>query len=142
MKTNLILFLVLNFIFVSEALSHGEDKYGPNWGYIRMPGAYHTELLPVSDQEVQVRLLDINWKNPITQNSSVSLVIPSKRTTEVTCEAKKSEYFSCPLPAGFNLKKPGKLIVNSTRDGQKGAQAVYELPLKLSTPNNSHQGHH
>lgn len=142
MKTSLILFLATFLVFISDALSHGEDKYGPNKGFIQMPGAYHTELLPVSAQEVQVRLLDMNWKNPVTQKSSVSLVIPSKKNAEINCEAQKKEYFKCRLPAGFDLKKPGKLVVRSSRDGQKETDAVYELPLKLSTPNDSHQGHH
>lgn len=132
---------LITFLTIS-ALGHGEDKLGPHFGFIRMPGAYHTELYPESEKEAKVWLLDINWKNPTVKSSTVKIVIPGNGPSEIECKAKESTYFSCPLPKGFNFKSPGQLIVRSTREGQKGVDAVYDLPLKLLTNNNSHSGHH
>lgn len=146
----LFLLSALSLAFTFKALGHGEDRLGPMGGYLRMPGAYHTELIPTSNQEIRVRLLDINWQNPSVKNSAVSLWIPSSKT-EITCASQAGDDFICPLPAKMDLKKKGRLVVRSVREGQKGNEAVYELPLKLSpvhqrrpkpqSTDHSHQGH-
>ena len=43
----------------TNAFAHGEDKAGPHGGFIRMPGAYHTEVVPVSKNQAKVYLLDM-----------------------------------------------------------------------------------
>jgi hypothetical protein len=43
------------------AWGHGEDKPGPNGGYIQMPGAFHTELVPVSDKVFKNLISMITW---------------------------------------------------------------------------------
>ena len=47
-------FLVTFILMTSQSWAHGEDKYGPHKGFIRMPGAFHTELV-------------LNGKNKLTQ---------------------------------------------------------------------------
>lgn len=142
MKLNLFGLALMTSLFAFEAFGHGEDKLGPNKGFIRMPGAFHTELTPVSESEVAVRLLDINFKNPTVKNSSVRMIVSINPSIEITCGAQNSEFFSCALPKGFGLKSPGRIVIKSVRENQKGHDAVYELPLKIQSNNGSHTGHH
>jgi hypothetical protein len=69
MKTICMLFAAILFQH-TLASAHGEDKAGPNGGFIRMPGAFHTELVPSGKDKLKVYLLDIQWKNPSLKNSS------------------------------------------------------------------------
>jgi hypothetical protein len=142
----------LNFCFVilitilkaSMVLAHGEDKFGPNGGFIFMPGVFHTEVVPTGSDKLKVFLLDIEWKNPTTKNSSVSAEIKAIKTTSLLkCETKEI-YFLCSLPKGSNLNS-GQLEVLAMREGQKGNLAIYDLPLKLQKKGNlkeEHHGHH
>ncbi|QDK44667.1 hypothetical protein DOM22_05570 [Bdellovibrio sp. ZAP7] len=132
--------LTISILIASKAFSHGEDKPGPNGGFIRMPGAYHTEVVADGNQ-LKVYLLDINWKNPSTKNSSVEIVLPAVSKSPLKCQSQVT-YFSCSLPTNIDLKKKGQLLVNSQREGQKGNQASYELPLKLEKIDDGHGGHH
>lgn len=125
----------------TQAFAHGEDKLGPHGGYVRMPGAFHTEVVPEGKDQIKVYLLDINWKNPSTKNSSVEITLQKKPKAPIQCQA-QNDFFICALPAGTNLQKKGKLFVTSQREEQKGNQATYDLPLKLEKPENEHNGHH
>ncbi len=113
----------------SLAWAHGEDKLGPHGGYVRMPGAFHTEV-KISGHEVQVYLLDMEWKNPTVENSTVRVSYQGDaKISKLKCNALKNE-FSCELPKSFNSKR-GKLRVTAVRNGAKGGVAEYNIPLKL-----------
>lgn len=134
------LVLIVLILTTPNAFSHGEDKSGPHGGFIRMPGTYHTEIVPDDKSHLKVYLLDIHWKNPATKNSSVEILLTGKSKTPSQCSAKEN-YFSCTLPTGFDLTKKGQLLINSQREGQKGNQASYELPLKLEKIDAGHGDH-
>jgi len=131
MSTSLLVLATIILTFSLQAGAHGTDKLGPHGGYIQMPGAYHTEVVPTAKNELQVYLLDINWKNPTTQNSSVNLVLPPLKNLRVMCLVQEEKYFACKLPKQFKMNQDGKLIVQSKREGQTGNDAVYALPLRL-----------
>ena len=67
---SLFLGLMLNFSLV---FAHGMNKPGPNGGEIRMPGPFHTEAKAEGANKLKVYLLDMNFKNPVTANSSVEV---------------------------------------------------------------------
>lgn len=111
--------------------AHGEDKPGPHQGFVRMPGAFHTEVVPEpSSRSLRVYLLDMKWAEPTTKNSKVEIWHREGRKRKaLTCEA-KDNHFVCQLPEGVELSR-GRLELNAGRDGQKGNQVVYDLPLRL-----------
>ena len=120
---------VLTLMTASTAFTHGEDKLGPNGGYVRMPGAYHTEVVPEGENKFRVYLLDINWKNPTVKSSEIKAQLTGKKKSPVKCEV-QNDYFLCQLAEGVKLTS-GTLVLETTRDNQKGAKATYPLPLKL-----------
>ena len=132
-------FILFSFIqiFSFQIFAHGEDKPGPHGGYIRMPGAFHTEVL--KDKEgYRVYLLDMNWEKPTTVDSSVNVVIKTgKKKVEIKCTAEKDS-FLCKT----KLKEKGELQLTAKREGQMGNETVYKLPLKFEKLNTSHEGHH
>lgn len=133
MKFILLGFLVIGFGSSGQALAHGEDKAGPHGGFVRMPGAFHTEVVPSGERELKVYLLDVNFKSPMTQNSTLKVthaLNSSSKKTEAICSPRE-EYFICKFKSGVRLKQKGKLIVLGSRDGQKGIEVTYPLPLKL-----------
>lgn len=139
----LILSLILSLLFTSIGHSHGEDKLGPNGGYIRMPGAFHTEVVMDGSNKLRVYLLDMNWMNSSVKDSALEVtVIQSNQTSKGKCVI-VDNYYSCELPEGFN-QKPGIMKVKALRKKLKG-NAVYELPLqlkKIEKTEKNHGGHH
>lgn len=131
----------------SFADAHGEDKPGPNGGFIKMPGAFHTEVLQVDKSTLKIFLLDINWKNPTIVNSSVAVRHTSKQkaATMADCSAKKDHYI-CAFPKTIDVTLAGELQVTAKRENLQGIQVAYELPLKLpakpQTVDDGHSGHH
>jgi len=141
------------------ANAHGEDKPGPNGGYIRMPGAYHTELILTAPNSAKVYLLDINWKNPVVKDSGVKISAAGiakeghssgskvKPTAFSDCKPAK-DHFVCELPKNINLSAAGSLTVSSTRLKQSGGPAIYNLPLSfkpqptLVPTKDDHHHHH
>ena len=135
------------------APAHGENELGPHKGYIRMPGAFHTEVVPLSPFRLKIFLLDMRWKNPMTKNSSVLVSYkstkaieknnekPTQKTTEKShekvtaskCQTKET-HFICSFPKTVDLNQPGELLIEAQRDNQKGNLVSYELPLKLEAP--------
>jgi len=112
------------------AWGHGEDKPGPHGGFIRMPGAFHTELVMKSKKGLNVFLLDMEWANPTTESSSVKVVFKSgKKESLLNCETKQ-DHFWCKAPKGISIVAPGKVEITANRNGATGGLAVYELPLK------------
>jgi len=120
-----------------DVFAHGEDRHGPHGGYIRMPGAFHTEVVK-EKQGYRIYLLDINWKNPTVENSSVqaSLEVGGKKT-HLICSQEKDSYF-----CKSTQKPKGQLNVLAQRQGQAGGVAIYKLPLKLEVPETDHNAHH
>ncbi len=86
-------FLLSLFIgFQSFAVfAHGGDKAGPNGGHIKMPGAFHTELIlqPQKDS-LQIFLLDLSFKNPVVADSKVEVLYKNGSSTEaLECKTSK-----------------------------------------------------
>lgn len=125
----------------SLALSHGEDKLGPNKGFIRMPSNYHTEVVMENKSRIKVYLLDIKWQNPSVRDSKLEVIHKTdKKITKAMCVVGKDHYI-CTFAKSVDLTQPAELIVNSQREGQKGAAAVYPLPFKLEKSNTEPKGH-
>lgn len=134
-----ITFVSLLF-FSFNAFSHGEDKPGPHGGFIRMPGAFHTEVVPDGPSKVKVYLLDVNWKNPSVNGSSLKLRYGVKGEF-AKCATGNGLFYSCEFSKKVDLNKKGTLIVYSQRENQVGAKVAYVLPLKLQ-PNERKAAHH
>ena len=137
MKTKYLFLFIL--LISLKGFTHGEDKAGPHGGYIRMPGAFHTEV--VKEKEgYRVYLLDINWKNPSILDSSVKAYIQvGKKKTDLSC-AKEADSYLCKS----RLPDKGNLNIIAKREGQTGVVSSYQLPLKFEIPQNEmteHNGH-
>ena len=124
--------LSIMLIFSTNTLhAHGTNKLGPNGGYIQMPGTFHTELVD-NGKDFHVYLLDISFKNPMVQESKVSLKYKASKDSVVDCRPEGSK-FICPKPkAGMDSVK--EIIVKAKRDKSMGSDAVYLWPLKLVQP--------
>lgn len=142
MKNLLLIGLILTASI--SAFSHGEDKLGPNNGYVKMPGGFHTEVVPNNDGTFKVYLLDIQFKNPTVKNSKVRATIDNGKKTDVACTAKR-DHFHCSSKKGDLAK--GTLSVTAERNSVKGNEAVYNLPLTLAKASSDakvddHSSHH
>lgn len=125
MKTiKLVTIFFLSQFLMNNSFAHGMDKAGPNGGNITMPGPFHVELV-VKNNKTIVYLLDIAFKNPITENSSVEININAGTTK--TCVVEK-DYFVCP---DATYKNGDKIVLQTTRKGIKGLKANYQFPLKF-----------
>lgn len=133
-------FLVSIIISANQAWGHGEDKPGPNGGFIRMPGAFHTEIIPIEANQLKVFLLDINWKNPSVANSSLSVSYRNKKTSKAKCIA-QNEYYLCEFSTSVNLNQKGQLLIEAQRENQKGNEVSYDLPLQYKPVDDGHGGH-
>lgn len=109
--------------------AHGEDKPGPHGGIIRMPGALHTEVVPLGDSAIAVYLLDIEFKNPTVANSSIEARSAREGSKQLLVCEPRGNRFECFLPAGETLAS-GKLYVRATREGLSGVEIEYLLPLR------------
>lgn len=132
MKILIILSLMIASIGV---FAHGGGKPGPHGGHIQMPGSFHTELV-LEEKLAKVYLLDVQFKDPITAKSSVSLIAYSKDKNEkVTCLDKKI-YFECRLPQ--HLSNYSSLGIKAARNSVIGKEALYALPLTFAKPEKPH----
>lgn len=121
--------IMLSVLTFSNILfAHGMNKPGPNGGFIKMPGTFHTELLE-KGEKVHVYLLDINFKDPTTLDSSVKIKYNGAVAIEFNC-SKKNNFFVCDKPAS-GLKDVSEIVVNAVRKNTKANEAVYKVPLKL-----------
>lgn len=132
--------ILLSLLVISSinVFAHGENKPGPHGGHIRMPGTFHTELV-ISGSKAKVYLLDIGFKNPITQNSQVSALLSGHHQQKVSCEARQ-DYFECSLPA--DLSHFNQISLTAVRKGVKGKEAQYPLPLSFSNSPAAPASHH
>jgi hypothetical protein len=138
--------MMKNFAFIAMFISftvfgHGENKPGPHGGEIRMPGNFHTELI-VEGSTARIYLLDMAFKNPLTEKSQVSVSAEGKSgVVKPHCVEKKS-FFECHFPK--DLKNYKSLVIKPVRKGQKGREAHYTLPLKFKSntqPAEDHSHH-
>lgn len=134
MNSLLIITAIVSGFWSSLAWSHGEDRPGPHGGAIRMPGAFHTELVLLAKGEFKIYLLDLNFKNPSTKKSELQVHYLDKESAKADCQAQKNHYYLCKLPQPVDFAKKGELRVVATRDGQTGAEVVYPLPLPSVKP--------
>lgn len=140
MKLNIFIITIL--LTISNSLwAHGEDKFGPNGGYLKMPGTFHTELVPNKDGSFKVFLTDLQFKNPTTKDSTVDMkLVEQNNSSSFTCKS-ETNYFTCSL----NKKElKGKITISAKRLGVVANIATYELPLRLkgqSEPADPHAGH-
>lgn len=138
-----LIFTLLMTLILGEGViyAHGEDKPGPNGGFIRMPGAFHTEVIPLGPNQLKIFLLDITWQNPSTAKSSLTVTLKSKKSAKAKCEI-KDNYYVCDFPKGVDITQKGELLVDAKRENQKGNQVSYGLPLKLQVIDDGHGEHH
>ncbi len=143
MKNMLILLtaIVPTFVF-----AHGEDSAGPHSGFIKMPGTFHLELVPEGKREFKLYLLDMNWKNPSMKDASVSVSYANAKKMKATCTP-STDFYRCQFPSSIDLSKKGVIYIESQREGQKGNEVSYQLPLKLiqkdtTRQNGGHNKHH
>lgn len=122
-KLAVLVFLVS----ANQMAAHGEHKPGPHGGAIRMPGAFHTEVLPYQNLGFKVYLLDINFENPTSKIRSykVRLYQMEKNSLENTGHP---DHFYCEIPKGSSILE-GELILSPEWNFQKGAEVRYKLPL-------------
>ncbi len=140
MKLIVIAATIASSFAAQSVFAHGEDKPGPNGGFIRMPGAFHTELISTSSNSLKVYLLDINWKNPTVKESA--LKVTHKPTNSPGVCKVESNFYVCQFSKSVDLTKKGELSVEAKREDQPGATVSYELPLKLQKGDDGHSGHH
>ena len=120
---------IFTLLFAFACYAHGEDKPGPHNGAIRMPGAYHVEVIPGKDA-LNIMLLDINFKNPTVLNSFIKVNIKQGKSAYVLrCES-MDNYYSCPVSTKL-LARKGTLHVESERQMAEGIPVEYTLPLKI-----------
>lgn len=134
---------VITLLFVPLlSWAHGENKPGPHGGYIQMPGAFHTEVVPDKEQSFMVYLLDINFQNPTVKNSKVEAFVQSKDgKTNFSCNTMAENHFYCVPNQKYST--PGKLIIKAMRENASANEAVYVLPLApFKDAEKKDSGHH
>lgn len=119
-----LLTIILAFLG-TNAFGHGEDKPGPHGGQIRMPGAFHTELVKLSATKVAIYLLDISFKNPVVRDSSVDASFEINGTkVKLNCNGTAIRFECESDRASF---ESGQLEVSAVRQGVRGVTSVFDL---------------
>lgn len=125
--------LSIQIFLTTPVLAHNEDKYGPNKGFIRMPGTFHTELVPQMDGTFVVFLLDLQNSNPTIKESSIELKIKDSKNV-VTFKCKPMEdHFYCSNDKKIKIEPDSKIVLKAKRLGVKGQEIDYKLPLSLTS---------
>ena len=114
----------LTLFFTLSAFAHGDHMPGPHHGQIRMPGAFHSEIVIRTDGEILIYLMDVHNKNPTIKDSSVAIRSENKTIT-YNCTPVEKTYFQC--RASSKTKPQGKLFVKTKRLGAIGKEMVYEF---------------
>jgi hypothetical protein len=122
--------LIISFLLLGtsyQSFAHGEKQPGPHQGMIRMPGAFHTEVI-AEKNGFKVMLLDMQFKNPSIQDSTIEASIKSgKDTIKLTCTT-QANYFYCPVDKKI-MQQNGELEIKASRQKAVGAAVTYPLPL-------------
>lgn len=129
-RGSLTLALFVTLIPMAVCHAHGMERPGPHGGFIRMPGAFHTELVPEGPRILNVYLLDDEFKRPVTHSSHVKA---SLKRTEGSIDLRcvpTMDHFVCALPGGMRLSKGDKLHFKAGRRGSGEGLAVYEFPFR------------
>ena len=122
--------LILTILNSLNLYAHGENMAGPHGGFIRMPGAYHVEVLPKSESLYHVYLMNVGNKDPKTDQSFVLFNYRlDKKIVNFIC-LPKTEYFECSTKDKLDFKK-GELVLKTKRGETIGDEAIYSLPLEL-----------
>ncbi|AUN96912.1 hypothetical protein C0V70_02080 [Bacteriovorax stolpii] len=121
-------FVTLLMTLSAGVFAHGMNKPGPNGGYVRMPGAYHVELVS-SGAETKVYLLDINFKKIDMAKSQVSMSLKGAKDFPVKC-TKEAEFFRCDIKDN-ELKMYKELTITSSKAGEAGVASTYKIPLSF-----------
>lgn len=120
--------ILLSTLISSTVFAHGMNKPGPNNGYVRMPGAYHIEL--VSDKNsLKVYVLDIAFKPLPLTKATVKITLKGPKEVGVDC-VRGAEFFSCDIKDA-NMKKFSEILVISSKAGERAATSTYKLPLSF-----------
>ena len=136
----LSLILLSNLMISTSAFAHGEDKYGPNNGFIKMPGAFHTEVVPEKDGSYLVYLVDFYNKNPTVKDSAVEFQVKNnEKVITFDCKIVKNTYYKC--TTNEKISDNGQIILTAKRLGSQGKPATYDLPLKLKNEKAKSEGH-
>jgi len=130
MKSTILMTLTILLISM-KTFSHGENMFGPHQGYIRMPGAFHVELVPKKDDIFFIYLMDVNNKNPVTKDSSVDFTYKFNNKSSAFSCTTMHDHFVCTKPGQLNFKV-GQLLIKASRLGKPGGFAIYQLPLMLT----------
>ncbi|PJE02641.1 MAG: hypothetical protein CK427_07095 [Leptospira sp.] len=117
------------YLWAFSIFAHGENQIGQNGGKIRMPGAYHTEVLDYQGKGFKIYLLDISFKNPYTMNSKVNAKIISSKSEKVLKCYSHPDHFYC-KGSSSEIDQEGILEIISERNGSKGMAVKYNLPIK------------
>ncbi|MCW5583572.1 MAG: hypothetical protein KIT56_06785 [Gammaproteobacteria bacterium] len=126
-KTKALFSIATLLFFHSLAHAHGENKPGPHHGFIRMPGAFHTEVVPHKDG-FEILLLDIHFQHPTTKNSTVKAAVTlGKQSVALKCKPNVRSFF-CAADKNL-LKQASALEVTATRETSQGRTVIYTLPL-------------
>jgi hypothetical protein len=119
--------LALISLLSNNLFAHGMNSYGPHGGYIKMPGAFHTELVNKGSQ-LNIYLLDMAFKTNMTNNSTVKIKYIGNKELKYQC-IKTLDHFNCKKPSNL-LSNYKKIIITTIKDN-KSTDAEYDLPLKL-----------
>lgn len=136
---------ILLLILPCLSHAHGEDVPGPHNGHIQMPGAFHTELVWSPGKDIEIFLLDINFENATTKNSTLQVEIrDNTQVTNLECKS-LADHFRCATKGKVMTRS--QIVIRATRDGAPGNEAIYQLPLKKfksasNRHSEQHSGHH
>lgn len=127
-----ISFMLFSMNYASRAQAHGEDKPGPHQGFIRMPGAFHTEVKDEGPRGFKIYLLDVSLKNPSVDDSLVEATVSAKdgRSIALACKV-EGKAFICQGPEGLKKESLSALSIKAKRKGVQGGVAQYPLPLRV-----------
>jgi hypothetical protein len=114
---------------VTQAFAHGESHPGPHGGFVRMPGSFHTEVIPQKNG-FKIMLLDINFQNPSVKNSSIQAMLKYDHHALALKCSTQSDYFFC-AAARKTISEAKTLDVIAVRENTKGMPIQYSLPLRL-----------
>lgn len=120
--------MLISSLIGLTALAHGEDKPGPHGGHIRMPANFHTEVVPDKDGSFHIYLLDMQFKVPLVEKSSIkAFVLKGKKKSTLKCKV-MVDHFHC---VGATPSSSGTLVIKAIRNGtQASMDAKYKLPIK------------
>lgn len=122
-------------ISANLAAAHGENKPGPHGGHMRMPGAFHTELVSSGDNSFTIYLVDVKFENADAKKSSLTAIAKSGAAQiDLNCET-LSDRFLCKLPDANNKPvKPDQLVVKAKYLNFPAGSSIYDLPLTFEKP--------